>query len=405
MARISPFKALIPVKGLEDKVSANTHVDDIIRQTQIVLENPYSYLHVVKPHLKFKEEKNPDKHFPFAEEAFRELLEKKAITMDEKDSFYVYIMVDKQNNGREYIGLICTVPVEDYFDKKIKIHEKTLTEKEEQLIMHIEHTGVIGEPVLMTHPESNLVSDILRKYAVTGKEIVYFHDEVGRIHKIMSISDADSIAELVQAYGKVGDLYIADGHHRSAASAGYFKKHEIANGRYLTYIVPPEYLHIDSFHRAFKSAVDFDANTFLAALSEDFEISNSEEAVKPEHESVFGLLLKNQWYKLNYKSNSGILDAVSKLDVSVLEEKVFKKVLHIQDSKTDKQLTFLKGNIPYSKLETDTAAGVYDAVFTVHPCTIQQVFDVADQGLIMPPKSTYIEPKLRTGLTVQRVLD
>ena len=164
-------------------------------------------------------------------------------------------------------------------------------------------------------------------------------------------------------------------------------------------------MHIDSFHRAFKSAVDFDANTFLAALSEDFEISNSEEAVKPEHESVFGLLLKNQWYKLNYKSNSGILDAVSKLDVSVLEEKVFKKVLHIQDSKTDKQLTFLKGNIPYSKLETDTAAGVYDAVFTVHPCTIQQVFDVADQGLIMPPKSTYIEPKLRTGLTVQRVLD
>lgn len=395
----------MPAKGLEDKVSANTHVDDLKRQTEIVRNNPLTYLNVVKPYLRFNEEKNPGKHFPYALASLQELLAEKAMYMDSNNSLYIYVQTDKINGFHEYIGLICTVPVEDYYEGRIRIHEKTLTEKEEQLIMHIEHTGVIGEPVLMTHPSNPEVTKVLRKYIEIGEEIIHFHDEVDRIHRVIRISEQNAIDEISAVYAGSGDLYIADGHHRSAASAGYFKKNKINNGHYLTYIVPPEFLHIDSFHRAYKSAQNFDRDVFLNLLKDDFEISECNESFEPKNEREFGLITGKQWYKLKYRHQTGKENAVDKLDVSILEEKVFKGKLNIQDSKTDKQLSFLKGSIPCRELEAEVGAGIYDAVFTVHPCTIQQVFDVADQGLIMPPKSTYIEPKLRTGLTVQKVHD
>lgn len=403
MANIFPFKALLPAQGKEGLVSANTHVDDLKRQMEIVRDNPLTYLNVVKPYLKFNEEKDPIKHFPYGLSALHELMAMKAMALDSDSSLYIYIQTDKINGSHEYIGLICTVPVEDYYDGKIKIHEKTLTEKEEQLIMHIEATGVIGEPVLMTHKPSSNVSDILKSNSINGEEIIHFHDEVDRIHRVIKIKDDSLIESIQNAYSGIGDLYIADGHHRSAASAGYFKKKGIQNGHYLTYIVPPEYLNIDSFHRAFKSNTQFSADTFLELLKNDFEVKSSSESILPKNELEFGLRLKGQWYQLNYKLDVDGLNAVDSLDVSILEDHVFKSKLHIHDSKTDNQLSFLKGSIPCETLEAEVEAGIYDAVFTVHPCHIQHVFDVADQGLIMPPKSTYIEPKLRTGLTVQMV--
>ncbi len=403
MASIFPFKALLPAKGKEGLVSANTHVDDLKRQMEIVRENPLTYLNVVKPYLKFNEEKNPIKHFPYGLSALHELMAMKAMELDANSSLYIYIQTDKINGSHEYIGLICTVAVEDYYEGKIKIHEKTLTEKEEQLIMHIEATGVIGEPVLMTHKPASNVSDILKSIVGKGEEIIHFHDEVDRVHRIIRIEDPALIESIQNAYSGIGDLYIADGHHRSAASAGYFKKKGIHNGHYLSYVVPPEYLNIDSFHRAFKSKIEFNAETFISQLKNDFEVNTSPEPILPKNELEFGLRLKGQWYQLSYKLGVDGLNAVDSLDVSILEDHVFKSKLNINDSKTDNQLSFLKGSIPCETLEAEVDAGIYDAVFTVHPCHIQHVFDVADQGLIMPPKSTYIEPKLRTGLTVQMV--
>ena len=403
MANIFPFKALLPAKGKEGLVSANTHVDDLKRQIEIVRENPLTYLNVVKPYLKFNEEKDPIKHFPYGLAALNELVAMKAMALDSDSSLYIYIQTDKINGSHEYIGLICTVPVEDYYEGRIKIHEKTLTEKEEQLIMHIEATGVIGEPVLMTHKPASIVSEILKSYTEKGEEIIHFHDEVDRVHRVFKIKDSSLIDSIQSAFSGIGELYISDGHHRSAASAGYFKKKGIQNGHYLTYIVPPEYLNIDSFHRAFKSKSEFNTDAFLELLKTDFTIQSSTEPVLPKNELEFGLRLKGHWYQLNYKLRVDGLNAVDRLDVSILEDHVFKSKLNIHDSKTDNQLSFLKGSIPCEILEAEVEAGIYDAVFTVHPCHIQNVFDVADQGLIMPPKSTYIEPKLRTGLTVQMV--
>ena len=403
MAHIYPFKALLPAKGLEIQVSANTHLDSLERQHQIVDENPYTYLNVVKPYLKFHESKDPVKHFPLGKKALEKLIADQAVVKDLNDSFYIYSQVNK-NNGREYVGLICTVAVEDYYSGHIKIHENTITEKEDQLILHIETTGVIGEPVLMTHTFHEGVKSHLIDWIAKAQPVIHFEDEYQIIHSIYKIDDQQWIKDVQTIYQSIGDLYIADGHHRSAASAGYFKKQGLNNGRYLCFIVPPESLHIDSFHRAYKSDTVFDSMLLLQALSAEFDVQKVSNGILPSQEKSFGLYMRGQWYAIDYKASVDQLNAVQRLDVSILEEQVFKQILNIKDSKVDARLTFYKGSLGMDDIERIVNAGEQDLVFTVFPCAIEHVFEVADHHMIMPPKSTYIEPKLRTGLTVQSVV-
>lgn len=402
MAQIFPFKAYFPSKGKEYLVSANIHVDDLTRQKQIVKENEYTYLNVVKPYLKFDEEKQPEKHFPIAKQTLDSLIERGVLVLSEEPSLYIYRQNIK-SKGLSFLGLVCTVSVDDYFSDKIKKHENTLTEKEAQLINHIEHTGVIGEPVLLTHLSDKSVKEKLEACLQLGELIVDFEDECKIQHLVCKVNDPEIVSEFQSLYGNIENLYIADGHHRSAASAGFFDKNKINNGRYLAYIVPPEYLKIDSFHRTYKSDVDFDSNQFLEHLKQDFIISEENQAVQSQGEKDFGLCLKGKWYRLHFNKDVSNFDPVKKLDVSILEEYVFKKILNIQDSKSDKRLDFLRGSITTDEIQKECENAIYDCVFTVYPCNINQVFEVSDNQLIMPPKSTYIEPKMRTGLFIQDV--
>lgn len=394
----------MPARGLEPVVSANIHVDDAKRQKEIVNGNPLSYLNVVKPHLKSGEEKNPDVHFPLSKIALDELVKSGSLNRIQEDAFFIYKQT-QLNTGTTFLGLVCTVSVDDYYSGHIKIHEKTITSKEDQLIKHIEISGVIGEPVLLTHMSSLPVNALLENATASCELISEFTDEANTAHWVYKVSDTTLINTIKSLYINAGDLYIADGHHRSAASAGFFKKNQIINGRYLSFIVPPEYLKIDSFHRAFKSDTHFEVETFLSQLSDDFDIRQVEGAFQPKHEHEFGLCIAGHWYCLDYKKDCSELNAVDKLDVSILEEQVFKNILHLKDSKTDKRLEFLKGNVPLSKVEQDVQNGHFDFVFTVYPCTVEEVFEIADNNMIMPPKSTFMEPKLRTGLFVQSVRD
>ena len=402
MIQIYPFKALFPSKGNEKSVSANTHIDDIDKQKEMVANNPHTYLRVVKPYLIFNEEKDPSKHFPFSKIELDKLILSKIIEKDTQDAFYIYRQYNKVN-GDEFLGIISLVSVDDYYQNKIKIHENTITEKEEQLIEHINCSGVIGEPVLMTHLQNDFVNDILHHYEDSSHLFFEFEDEIKRKHSVYRIVNEDEVNLIKEKYTKLDNLYIADGHHRSAASAGFFKKNHLQNGKYLAYIVPPEFLKIDSFHRAYKCNKEFDVKGFIDSLKSCFFVDEVLTPFKPHKDKEFGLFINNQWYRLGYKGDVAELNAVQTLDVSILENDVFQSILDINDSKTDKQLSFINGQIGLDELEHRVNEGLYDLVFTVFPCTIQQVFDVADEQLIMPPKSTYIEPKLRTGLVVQQV--
>lgn len=391
----------MPVVGQEMSVSANIHIDSLETQKAIVKENPLSYLNVVKPHLKLNEEKDPEKHYPLAATALNHLLDQSAIESLPEDAFYIYRQLAPE--GHAFLGLVCTVAIDDYFSGHIKIHEKTITEKENQLIKHIDFSGVIGEPVLLTHLHHPSVISILENASVNCELIRDFKDEHDTEHLIYKVTDISLINSIKDIYLSAGDLYIADGHHRSAASARYFKEKGVDDGKYLCYIVPPELLKIDSFHRAFKSETPLDNESLLKDIESDFEISVCENGFKPECEHEFGLLLNGIWYCLKYRFSCEGLNAVDRLDVSLLEDKIFKKILRIEDSKTDKRLEFLKGNTPLSVLENEVKNGHFDLVFTVYPCTVEEVFEIADKAMIMPPKSTFIEPKLRTGLFIQSV--
>jgi uncharacterized protein (DUF1015 family) len=402
LAQIFPFKAYFPSKGKEYLVSANIHVDDLSRQKQIVKENEFTYLNVVKPYLKFDEDKQPEKHFPIAKQTLDSLISNGVLVLSDEPSLYIYRQ-NVKSKGMTFLGLVCTVSVEDYFSDKIKKHENTLTEKEAQLINHIEHTGVIGEPVLLTHLSDQSVKEKLESCLQLGELVVDFEDECQIQHLVCKVTDPKIVQEFQTLYTKIDNLYIADGHHRSAASAGFFDKNKINQGRYLAYIVPPEYLRIDSFHRTFKSDIEFDENQFIEQLKQDFIVTQESEAVMAQKEKDFGLCLKGKWYKLHFNKDTSHFDPVKKLDVSILEEYVFKKILNIQDSKSDKRLDFLRGSISTEEIQKDCGNSTYDFVFTVYPCNINQVFEVSDNQLIMPPKSTYIEPKMRTGLFIQNV--
>lgn len=394
----------MPAKGFESKVSANTHLDDIERQMEIVQQNSQSYLRVVKPHLIFKEAKNPEKHFPIAKQEIDKLIQSKAIVKDNNNSLYIYRQFNTLN-GDDFVGIIALVSVDDYYNGKIKIHENTITEKEEQLIDHIDHSGVIGEPVLMTHSENSKIVDVLNHFEKPEHLLIDFEDEFGKKHTVYQISSQEDLNEINKVYDELECLYIADGHHRSAASAGFYKRNNIQNGCYLSYIVPPDYLKIDSFHRAYKSNTPFNSQDFLKEIEYDFFIDEVLMPYKPHKARDFGLFINSKWYKLTYKNEIAHLNVVQRLDVSILEYHIFNEILNVKDSKTDKQLTFLNGSYALEQIEKDVINGEYDFVFTVFPCNINQVFFVADDQLIMPPKSTFIEPKLRTGLIVQQVRD
>lgn len=386
---------------MESKVAANTHSDTKEHQLELVKSNPYTYIKVVKPYLIFDEEKNPQKHFPLSKKIIDDFIHNNIIVQDEKESFYLYKQTDKVRN-LSFLGLIATLSVDDYFGGKIKVHENTITEKENQLIEHIEISGVIGEPVLTTHAPNEHIKQTLKNITDNSQPDVDFDDLIHRNHQIYKISDVELIKQISDVYQELNEFYIADGHHRSAASAGYYKKIS-GEGYYLSYIVSSDQLHIESFHRAYKCNGQFDLDSFLNSLNNDFEVEFSNEAICPSNTNHFGLVTAKGWYSLKLINNLNQSNSVEKLDVSIVEELIFKKRLNISDSKTDNQLTFIKGTHPVEELESEIKNGHYDIAISLSPCTIQQVFDVADDGLIMPPKSTYIEPKLLTGLTIQKV--
>lgn len=402
MPQVFPFKALLPAPSLELQVSANTNVDDKERQRRIIEENPNTYLQVVKPYLKFNEEKDPEKHFPYARKIIEKFIDEGVMVQDSKEALYVYLQVNLENNER-YLGLICNVSSSDYYKGRIKVHENTLTEKENQLIDHIRICGAIGEPVLLTHFEDHYIDGLLEQVLNTQQPDINFTDEINRRHEIFKVTDEERIAAFREAYNRLDDFYIADGHHRSAASAGYYRKEGVDEGNYLALLVPANHLHIDSFYRAFKSDKPFLEHAFIEQLKNDFDIVKVDRSFVPSKALQFGLRTSEGWYRLEFKGKLQTPNAVEVLDVSILENFVFKAILHVEDSKTDKQLTFIKGNTSINAIEQDMTNGKYDMFFTVFPCDIEQVFRIADQRLIMPPKSTYIEPKLRTGLTVQLV--
>ena len=411
MANVKPFKALRPRPELAQVVSSrsydsnNNHIS-----LEIMNNNEYSYLHVVKPHLTFNETvRVPEKHFPVARKKLEALKEEGVLQKDETENFYLYQITDNLKHIT-YNGIVGLANVDDYLNNHIKKHEHTLTKKEAALAEHVDYVKAIGEPVLLTFEAGAWYDKMVAD--VTGFEPEYnFTSDEGLHHRLWVISHKDTIETISQHMAQVLDLYIADGHHRVASAARYCQQErEKGNNNplacgILAYFIPFDHMKVFEFNRVVKGLNNLDINTFIEKLKADFdvyEIGGAKLRVKRKN-FQFGMYLEKKWYGLDYKHEVNKNQLPQCLDVSILEDYILRPILGIEDSKTDDRLSFVDGTKGISRLQELVDYGDFTVAFSLYPTDIKDVVAVADNNLIMPPKSTWFEPKLRTGLVIHEV--
>lgn len=410
MAIIKPFKALRPARDKAAAVSAPSYDSASRDKSYHELEtNPYSYLHIVKPYLHFKgEKKNPEKHFPLGIEYLNKYKQEGVLVKDEADSYYIYRVI---KGSYAYTGIIAAASVDDYNNNHILKHENTLTEKQHELADHIRWFNQLGNPVLLTYPDSKAIEELMAHYIENHIPEYNFISPDQLKHNLWVVSKAEDVNVIREEFEKIPKLYIADGHHRSAGSAAYCEyernRNPLFNGSELfnyfpVCLIPFSKLHIFEYHRLVKDERVHKPD-FMQAVSTYFDITPSGHLpAQPLKPKEFGLYFNKTAYMLKLKNEfsstlSGILE---NLDVSIVEEFLLKRIFNINDSKTDKRLSFLDGSKGILTLQEMIDGNDYDLAITLYQTSIEEVKAVAENNLIMPPKSTWIEPKIRTGLII-----
>lgn len=410
MAVIRPFKGIRPIKELANKIAALPYdVMDSDEAREMVKGNPYSFLHVDKAEIDLPNDIDAydDRVYEKAKENLDKMIEKGYYIEDEKPKFYIYRQVMK---GRSQVGLVGCASIDDYTNNIIKKHELTREDKEIDRINHVykceAHTG----PIFLTYRANKNISNIINEWM--KKEPVYdFKSEDGVSHTIWIIDDEGTVNKISELFKSVEYLYIADGHHRSASAVkvGHIKRAENEDytgeeefNYFLSISYPDSELEVLDYNRTVKDLNGLSKDEFLNAVSEKFIITKSNEQVKPKEKHTFGMYLEKQWYLL--EARNGIFnpdDPVDQLDVSILQNNLLKPILGIDDPRKSKRIKFVGGIRGLKELErrADTDMKVS---FSMYATTTDDIMDIADSGRIMPPKSTWFEPKPRSGLFIHK---
>ena len=411
MAVIKPFAALRPAKEKAGQVSCQPF-DSGSKELAAneIKNNPNSYLHVVKPYLHFKgEKKNPEKHFPIGLEYLHKFINEGVLIKDQTPAFYIYRMIV---GSHAYTGIIAAASVEDYLNNKILKHENTLTEKQNEIAEHIQYYNSLGNPVLLTYPDDQQIDLVIDQYIHNHVPEYNFISSDQKKHNLWVVSKQSDIELIEQRFASIPYLYIADGHHRSAGSAAYGERMVNQKGKgngnesyhyFPVCLIPFSKLTIFEYHRLVRDKARVNASDFLEKIKHYFHtVPSGSLPVQPLNKGEFGIYYQHKAYLLSlkdeYKSQlNGILD---QLDVSIVEEFILKNIFDIKDSKSDFRLSFMDGGKGIGHLQETVDSGEYDLAITLYPTSIEEVKDVAENNLIMPPKSTWIEPKIRTGLLI-----
>jgi len=400
MAKIKPFNALRPKPELAKKVAARPY--DVLSSEEARLEatgNSYSFLHVTKPEIDLPA--GTDVHSPLvyekANENLQKLIHDGVLFREKKPCYYVYQLV---RNGRTQTGLVCVSAVEDYFNDVIKKHEFTRPEKEKDRIDHMLAIKAQTGNVFMAYKDVAELNDLINDWKKSHEAIYDFSADDGIQHLIWIIDQDEtihSISELFQI--KVPNTYVADGHHRAASAAKVSRQLSHEDAKYfLTTIFPASELAIMDYNRVIKDLNGFTPTEFLKRLEIDFSIEKANQPFSPKRQHQFGMYIDHQWYKLMAKEGTYTTDPIGVLDVTILSKNVLDKILGIKDQRTDKRIDFVGGIRGLTELEKRVNDGDMKLAFSLPAVTIQQLFDIADSGNVMPPKSTWFEPKLRDGL-------
>lgn len=401
MAQIRPFKALRPVAEKAIQVASRPY--DVLNSKEAKEEaknNPLSFLHVTKAEIDLPDD--ADIHSSAVYEKAKQNLEafQKDGTLftEETACYYIYRLI---MDGRSQTGLVCVSSVEDYFNDIIKKHEFTRPEKEKDRIDHMKTIGAQTGNVFLAYNNVADLDTIINNWKNAHQPAYDFKAEDGIQHTLWVVNDSDTVNSITTLFDqKVPATYIADGHHRAASAAKVSKAlpNSEAAKYFLTTIFPASELAILDYNRVVKDLNGLEAEDLISALQDDFTITHSPEPVKPSRLHEFGMYLDKNWYILASRKDTYTTDPIGVLDVTILSNNVLDKLLDIKDQRTDKRIDFVGGIRGLGELVKRVDSGEMKVAFSLYPVTIQQLFDIADSGNVMPPKSTWFEPKLRDGL-------
>lgn len=414
MAIVRPFKGIRPTKELVDKVAALPYdVMDSNEAREMVKGNPYSFLHVDKAEIDLDPSINQyDKVvYEKARKTLDKMREDGTYIQDENPKMYIYRQV---MNGKAQTGIVGCTSIDDYMNNIIKKHEKTRAEKEQDRVNHVDHCNANTGPIFLTYRNVAEIDEIVAKW--TAKEPEYnFVAEDGISHIVWVIDCDKDINRLKELFAKVDYLYIADGHHRAASAVRVGKMRREANPNYtgeeefnffLAVIFPANELYVMDYNRVVQDLNGNSSEEFMKKVAEKFEIEEykGEGQYRPEAKGNFGMFLDEKWYKLTAKAGTfDANDPVASLDVSILQENLLDPILNIGDPRTSDRIDFIGGIRGLGELERRVHEGMKVA-FSMYPTSIEELMGIADAGKIMPPKSTWFEPKLRSGIFVHELV-
>ena len=409
MAVIKPFKALKPKKELADQVASRPY--DVLNSQEAKKEaagNNYSFLRITKSEIDLPEgiDIHSQQVYDKAKANLESFIQNGTLYQEEKPCYYIYQLVmparaGSDGNGKSQTGLVCVSSVADYFNDVIKKHELTRPEKEKDRIDHMRTIKAQTGNVFMAYRDVMEINALINGWKVKNAPEYDFTAGDGIKHTIWVINREDVINSITNLFAtKVPNTYIADGHHRAASAAKVSQQLPDSEDAkfFLTTIFPESQLAILDYNRVVKDLDGLTTEEFIAALQEDFMITYSPEPVRPAVLHEFGMYLEDEWYILTAREGTYRNDPIGVLDVTILQNNVLDKILDIEDPRTDDRVDFVGGIRGLEELERRVKSGEMAAAFSLYPVTLDQLFTIADSGKVMPPKSTWFEPKLRDGL-------
>lgn len=414
MATIKPFRGIRPPKHLVEAVESRPY--DVLDSAEARLEagdNEKSLYHIIKPEINFPEgtsEYDP-RVYESAADNFRKFQERGWLVQDDKEQYYIYAQTME---GKTQYGLVVGARVDDYLSGVIKKHELTRRDKEEDRMKHVRVNNANIEPVFFAYPDNEVLNSLIMRYAATAPEYDFIAPVDGFRHRFWVIADDADIATVTEEFAKMPALYIADGHHRSAAAAlvGAEKARQNPDHKgdeeynyFMAVCFQASQLTILDYNRVVKDLNGMSSEEFLAALAKNFVVEDKgTECYKPQRLHEFSLYLDGRWYSLKAKEGTfSDADPIGVLDVDISSRLILDDLLGIKDLRSDKRIDFVGGLRGLGELKRRVDSGEMRMALALYPVSMQQIMDIADSGKIMPPKATWFEPKLRSGLVIHKL--
>ena len=410
MPKVKPFRGLRPPKELVEQVESRPY--DVLNSEEARAEagnNEKSLYHIIKPEINFPEgtsEYDP-RVYDSAAEQFEKFQKNGWLLQDEQENYYLYAQT---MNGKTQYGIVLCAHVDDYMNGNIKKHELTRRDKEDDRMKHVRITNANIEPVFLAFRHNDVLAELIKKYAAQ-EPVYHFKAPVdGFIHQFWVIENKEDQDAITEEFSKMDSLYIADGHHRSAAAARVGAEKGEKEGRgehdyYMAVCFPAEQLTILDYNRVVKDLNGLSEEDFLKALEKNFTVAcKGEENYRPQKMHEFSLYVGGKWYSLEAKPGTfNENDPIGVLDVDISSRLILDEILNIKDLRSDKRIDFVGGLRGLGELKRRVDSGEMKMALALYPVSMQQIMDIADSGNIMPPKATWFEPKLRSGLVIHKL--